>query len=191
MPKLSKFDKALKQVNKVALAAPAINIVGELVASSATIIIHTINTMEQKINISDIYAKDGHPTSLSEAKEYLEKIKVASMGIPLKYSEADPKYRNCIDNQVVDVQPRGRVAENDTLRLFYVTQDIIDRSKELFEEEQKRLKNQAKEKEMKRLEQKERTKAAATEVAGTIKRGAGKLSDALRDRIKTKGDKDV
>ena len=187
MPKLSKFDKALKYVNKTASAAPAINIVAGLVISGATIIAQTMNNMEQKIDVSDICAKDGHPTSLAEAKDYLERINVKSMEFPIKYSEADPKYRNCIDNQVVDVRPRGRVAADDTLRLYYVTQDVIDRSKELFEEEQARLKIQAEEKEAKRAEQKAKTKAATAEAVGAIKQGVGKLSSALRSKTKMRG----
>lgn len=181
MPKLNNLDKTLKTVNKVANNVSAITAVVGLVSTAITFIVETVDKREKKLDISACSATE-HPMAIEEVKEYLEKAEVKAVYIPMKVSEAAPKYRDCFEFQVVDVTPSRKIARGDILQVYYVTREVIDRSQQLFEEsEQQRITTES-EKRKKHSEQKEKTRRVVSDVANTVKRGVGKIPSVLHKK---------
>lgn len=174
MPKLNNLDKALKNINKVANHASAISAVVGLVSTAATFIVEMADKRERKIDISAC-STTKHPMTIGEVKEYLEKAEVKAVYIPIKLSEADPKYRDCFEMQVVDITPSSKITLSDIPQVYYVTREVIDKSQQLFKEsEQQRMMTEI-EKQKKQLERKEKTMQVVTERLDTVKQGIKKL----------------
>lgn len=181
MPKLNNLDKALKNINKVANHASAISAVVGLVSTAATFIVEMADKRERKIDISAC-STTKHPMTIGEVKEYLEKAEVKAVYIPIKLSEADPKYRDCFEMQVVDITPSSKITLSDIPQVYYVTREVIDKSQQLFKEsEQQRMMTEI-EKQKKQLERKEKTKQVVSDVADTVKRGVGKIPSVLHKK---------
>lgn len=53
--------------------------------------------------------------------------------------DAAPKYRRCADKQIIYTDPSAgeKVAPDGVVSVIYITQDVIDRSQELYEEQEK------------------------------------------------------
>ncbi len=72
--------------------------------------------------------------TIEELKEYLEKAEIKAVYIPMKVSEADPKYRDCFELQVVSVAPSGKIARGDIIQVHYITNEVINKSRYFFRE---------------------------------------------------------
>lgn len=117
--------------------------------------------------------------TISEAKEYLEKAEVKAIYIPIKVSEAEPKYQDCFEFQVIDVTPSSKITLGDIVQVYYVTREVIDKSRKLFEEaEQQRIMAKL-EKQIKQSERKEKVTKVATDTFDTAKRGIKKIPNVL------------
>lgn len=158
MPKLNKLDKMLKNTDKIADHAQAIVAVAGLVSAAASVIIKIKENEKEKIDISAICGKTGHAMNVDEAKEYLQQIEVKASYVPIKTSEADPKYRDCFEFQVVDVTPSTKISPNETPIVHYVTCKIIEKSQQLFDEAERQRMIDKEEKQLKRFERKEKIK---------------------------------
>lgn len=184
MPKLSNLDKTLKNINKVANHATAISAVVGLVSTAAVFVIEMVDKREKKIDISAICSATGHPTTIGEAKEYLEKAEVKAVYIPIKVSEADPKYRDCFEFQVVDVTPSSKIVRGNIPQVYYVTREVIDKSQQLFEEAERQRIMTELEKQVKQSERKEKATQVAADVFDTAKQGVKKIPAVLRKKSK-------
>lgn len=182
MPKLNNLDKALKNINKVANHASAISAVVGLVSTAATFIVEMADKRERKIDISAICSTTGHPMTIGEAKEYLEKAEVKALAIPIKVSEADPKYRDCFEFQVVDITPSSKITLDDIPQVYYVTYEVIDKSKQLFEEAENQRIMAELEKQKKQSQRKEKATQAVRDVFGAAKRGVKNIPAALHKK---------
>lgn len=169
MPKLSNFDKTLKNVNKVANHASAISAVAGLVSGAAMFIMEMASKRERRIDISAICNKTGHPMTLDEAREYLEKAEIKAIYIPIKVSEADIRYRDCFESQVVDVKPSVKIAQDDIPQVYYVTRVVIDESQHMYELSEKQKAEVQATKIAKQTERKEKTQQMMTGAVKTAK----------------------
>lgn len=180
MPKLSNLDKALKGVRKVADHSADITSIVGLASMAAKTTLSMVDEQRNKIDISGLlHDKTGHHKNLSEAKECLKNKNIDILEFPIKLSEADPKFKDCFEFQVVDMYPKNRIDPGETLHLYYVTSDVIERSKQLFDEQEKQKEKIRSEKQEKRLERKERINKKVSNVVDTTQREIKKVSDAF------------
>lgn len=175
MPKLNNLDKTLRAANKVANNAAAISAVVGLASAAITFVANMIDERNRdKIDISACDTKK-HLKTTEEVKEYLEKVEVKAVYIPIKVSEADPKYRDCFEFQVVDITPSGKIIRGDVPQVYYVTHEVIDKSRQLFEEAEQQRMTTKLEKQKKRYEQKEKAKQVASGMIGSMQESVKKI----------------
>ena len=115
-------------------------------------LIDKLPDIPSKVGVPQLYGL-GFPLKLDQAITRLTKVGLTVMPSELSIGEADPKYRNCVDSEVVDSDPKSKrkVAVGYPVIIRYVTQEVIDESKRLFEElerqkaEANRIKNEKRE----------------------------------------------
>lgn len=143
-------------------------------------------TAESLVIIPDLYTK-GFPLTLEQASEKLssEGFKVISSKMTLK--DAKPKYRECIDMQVVDSRPRSRAKAKPgtTVIVRYITQDVIDESQKTFYEEERRKLEKKAQRTAGRQKQLEQTKQFAAGVINKTKNSAKKMFSRRDRKAKT------
>ena len=127
------------------------------------------------------------PLKLDEAKELLESRGLKALSIEVRLRDACVKYKDCFELQVVgsDRKPNSKLKPGDTVIVQYVTQEVINESRRIFEEaeQQKAALNQ--ERAVKRAEQMERAKAVAGDTAAKARAGVEKM--IRRDKKKELG----
>lgn len=122
------------------------------IATTITGIVGTVSTMltigsdlfdkltpaDSKITVPDLYGKEFRLTK-DEAEEVLRNLGLKPVLHKLLIQEADAKYKDCFDLQVIDSNPRSRqnVLVGSPVVITYITQDVIDESRRLFDELEK------------------------------------------------------
>ena len=95
----------------------------------------------------------------------------------LRMKEADPKYRDYEDTQVIDSNPKQgtKVKIGTTVCLRYITAEVIEESQKIFDDGV-RIKQEVKEqKAVEKQEKKERLKESVSETIDSAKNGLGKI----------------
>lgn len=123
-----------------------------------------------KVAVPQLYGL-GFPLKLDQAITRLTKVGLTVMPSELGIREANPKYRNCVDSEVVDSDPKSKrkVAVGYPVIIRYITQEVIDESQRLFEElerqetEANRIKNE------KREPQKAQTQRTVADAVSQVK----------------------
>lgn len=174
MSKQNNLDKILNGMAKIADHSKSIEIVIGLLSAAITLVVKLDDKREKKLDIS-ICGETEHPKTVDEVKECLEQVDVKAVYIPMKVSEADPRYRDCIESQVVDINPSNKIARGDTLQVYYVTNEVIDKSRQLFEENEQQQMMAALKKQEKQFERKDKTKRAVSEIITSVKEGVMKI----------------
>lgn len=127
------------------------------------------------------------PLKLDEAKELLESRGLKALSIEVRLRDACVKYKDCFELQVVgsDRKPNSKLKPGDTVIVQYVTQEVIDESRQIFEEAEKQKAALKQERAVKRAEQMERAKAVAGDTAAKARAGVEKM--IRRDKKKELG----
>lgn len=127
------------------------------------------------------------PLKLDEAKELLESRGLKALPIEVRLRDACVKYKDCFELQVVgsDRKPNSKLKPGDTVIVQYVTQEVIDESRRIFEEAEQQKTALKQERAVKRAEQMERAKAAAGDAAAKARAGVEKM--IRRDKKKELG----
>lgn len=95
------------------------------------------NSKDGKVTIPDLCQPD-FPLDVNTVVALLEEKKFKTVTAPLQVKDAKSKYKDCIDNQVVEIPKQGkRVEIGSILKIKYITQDVIDASIAIFEDEEK------------------------------------------------------
>lgn len=117
------------------------------------------------------------PLKLDEAKELLESRGLKALPIEVRLRDACAKYKDCFELQVVgsDRKPNSKVKPGDTVIVQYVTQEVIDESRRIFEEAEQQKAALKQERAVKRAEQMERAKSVANDTAAKARAGVGKM----------------
>lgn len=114
---------------------------------------------------------------LDEAVMALTNSGLKAIPSELTLKEADPKYKDCFDSQVVGSSLNGKQKAQAGMSVIvkYITQEVIDESQRLFEkaEEQKAVEKRAKAE--KRGQQIEQAQKIIVDVAASAKDGFGKI----------------
>lgn len=99
----------------------------------------------EKVKIPELYHK-GFPIDLEQAMKMLEDCGLKSSKSKLTLREANPRYKDCFDLQVIDSNPKqGSVVKiGSTVCLRYVPEEVVVESQRIFDETQ-RIKAEAKE----------------------------------------------
>ena len=120
---------------------------------------------EEKIKIPELYHK-GFPIDLEQAVRILEDCGLKSSTSKLTIKEANPRYRDCFDSQVIGSNPKqgALVKIGATVCLRYIPEEVIAESQRIFDETQR-----AKE------EARERTKEKFSVAVQKTKQGAVKI----------------
>lgn len=156
------------------------------VLSALTIAPAIITAVEELIDkLPDIPSKVGVPqlydpdfkVERDDAVTALTGAGLSVVSSKLDLKEANPKYRDYFDFQVVGpILKRGqKVQAGSIVFIKYITQEVIDESQRLFEElekqeaEKKRIKNE------KRDQQKEQRQRAVADATDKVKRLPGKI----------------
>ena len=127
------------------------------------------------------------PLKLDEAKELLESRGLKALSIEVRLRDACPKYKDCFELQVVgsDRKPNSKLKPGDTVIVQYVTQEVINESRRIFEEAEQQKAALKQERAVKRAEQMERAKAIAGDTAAKARAGVEKM--IRRDKKKELG----
>jgi len=127
------------------------------------------------------------PLKLDEAKELLESRGLKALPIEVRLRDACVKYKDCFELQVVgsDRKPNSKLKPGDTIIVQYVTKEVIDESRRIFEEAEQEKVALKQERAVKRAEQMERAKAVAGDTAAKAKAGVEKMIH--RDKKKELG----
>lgn len=131
---------------------------------------------EPLVIVPDLYAK-GFPLTLEQASEKLtsEGFKVISSKMAL--SDAKPKYRECLDTQVVDSRPKSgtKVKPGTTVIVRYITQEVVDESRRMFDDAEAHKAELRAQKTITRQKQVEQTKEVALGVVTKATGGVRKI----------------
>lgn len=130
---------------------------------------HVGNKLEQNnelIPIPKLFVK-GFILTAEQATEILEAAGLKVTVVPLSTYEANKKYGKLQDSQVVGTEPKAgcKVKPGSNVIVKYITQDVIDESQRLYEEEQKEREEKAINAKKKRDERNEKLKEKAGEFA--------------------------
>ena len=117
------------------------------------------------------------PLKLDEAKELLESRGLKALSIEVRLRDACVKYKDCFELQVVgsDRKPNSKLKLGDTVIVQYVTQEVINESRRIFEEAEQQKAALKQERAVKRAEQMERAKVVAGDTAAKAKAGVEKM----------------
>lgn len=132
--------------------------------------------IDTKVTIPELYRK-GFPIDLEQAEELLTECGLKVSKSRLRIKEADPKYRDYEDTQVIDSNPKqgAKVKIGTTVCLRYITAEVIEESQKIFDDSV-RIKQEAKEqKAAEKQEKKERLKESVSETIDSAKSGLGKI----------------
>lgn len=147
--------------------------------------------IDTKVIIPELYRK-GFPIDLEQAEELLTERGLKVSKSKLRMKEADPKYRDYEDTQVIDSNPKQgvKVKIGTTVCLRYITAEVIEESQKIFDDSV-RIKQEAKEqKAAEKQEKKERLKESVSETMDSAKSGLEKIFKKDRKAIETeKGEK--
>ena len=118
------------------------------------------------------------PLKLDEAKELLESRGLKALSIEVRLRDACVKYKDCFELQVVgsDRKPNSKLKPGDTVIVQYVTQEVINESRRIFEEAEQQKAALKQERAVKRAEQMERAKAVAGDTAAKARAGDEKMT---------------
>ncbi len=162
-----------------------ISAVGSLVVAATPLVEKAIDNAKNdsseksetsKVVIPELYRK-GFPIDLEQAETMLSELGLKVSKSKLRVAEADPKYKNCEDTQILDSSPRQgtKVKQGTTVCLRYITQDVIDASQKIFDNNIQ-AKQEAKEKKVsEKLERNEKMKGTISETMGAAKNNIGKI----------------
>lgn len=117
------------------------------------------------------------PLKLDEAKELLESRGLKALSIEVRLRDACVKYKDCFELQVVgsDRKPNSKLKPGDTVIVQYVTQEVINESRRIFEEAEQQKAALKQERAVKRAEQMERAKVVAGDTAAKARAGVEKM----------------
>lgn len=119
-----------------------------------------------KVIIPDLYRKD-FPIDLEQAKTLLSDSGLKYSESKMVIKDADKKYKDCFDFQVITSSPKQGASVNTgtTVYLKYITQEVIDASIKIFEDEEKAKAELKEKKAIEKQERRDHRKEKVSEVA--------------------------
>lgn len=171
MADIKKIKSSLKDAGDIANALVVVSSALAILQPAANVIANTLkDKVEERkdlVSIPELYTKD-IPMKLDRAKILLEEcgFKVE----PIAIREANIKYKDCFDLQIVGSKPKHKqkVKPGTIIFLKYVTSEIIEESKKMFDLSEKHRAEIKLEKAKNRSEQKEKNRKIVDDVTSSI-----------------------
>lgn len=115
--------------------------------------------------------------TLSKVTELLENYDLKVLPVEVSLNKAGAKYKDCSEFQVVacDKKAKTKLKPGDTVIVQYVTQEVIDASRLIFEKTEQRKAALKQERAVKRAEQMEQVRVAAVNTTTKVWEGLGKM----------------
>lgn len=125
---------------------------------------------EHKIAVPELYMKN-FPIDLEQAKILVEDCGLKFSKSRMTIKEANSKYKDCFNFQVIDSSPKQKTLVNKdaTVYVKYITQDVIDASIKIFEDEERAKAELKEQKAIEKQERKDKRKEKVSEVADKAK----------------------
>lgn len=131
---------------------------------------------KELVIIPALYEK-GFPLDLSQVSELLANYGLKVIPSKLSIQEADVKYKDCFDSQVIDSEPKHKqkVVGGSTVIVKYISQDVINECQRLFDEmetqkaETKRIRSE------KRAQRKEQSQKVIFDATGKMTSSISKI----------------
>lgn len=138
----------------------------------------------EKIIIPELYKK-GFPLTKDQAMSALDRCGITAVPIEVSLKEASPRYKDCVDNQVVDSNPKQKrqLDSGGVVYIKYVPHDVIVESQKIFNDEENVKKELEEQKVAKSIERKEKMKVS-------IESATGKARDNIAKIFKNNTDKE-
>lgn len=139
-------------------------------------LIDKLPDIPSKVVVPQLYDL-GFPLRLDQAVTMLTNAGLTAMPSELDIKEADPQYRNCVNSEVVgsNMRPKQKVNVGSTVIVRYVTQEVINESKRLFEESEKQKAETNRIKNEEREQLRVRAQKTVTDAATKIKKFPRKI----------------
>lgn len=131
---------------------------------------------KELVEIPALYEK-GFPLELAQAVELLESNGFRVTKSKLIKSDAHAKYRNCLDTQVIDSNPKQKkkVKPGTVICLRYITSEVIEESQKIYDAVESAKQEEQIKKQKIREERKNRNKEKFSKVTGTVKNSVQKV----------------
>ena len=144
-----------------------------------------VGPSEELISMPELCSKK-FPLKMEEAKELLESRGLKALAIEVRIRDACVRYKDCFEFQVVgtDRKPNSKVKVGDTVIIQYVTQEVINESRLIFEKVEREKADAKQAKIERRAAQMEKIK---TGTAKTMHKAAEAIGDgtvAVKDGVK-------
>lgn len=122
-------------------------------------------TSEEKVKVPEMYHK-GFPIDLKQAIKMLEDSGLKCSTSELTVKDANPRYKDCFDSQVIDSSPKqgSLIKIGSTVCLRYIPGEVVEESQRMFDKIQQS-----------KAEARERVKENFTETVKKTKRGVTKI----------------
>lgn len=162
----------------VPLVKPAIETVREYTDKA-------IEERKKLVAVPELYSKE-YPLSVEQAVELLESCGLKATLVKMSVTDADARYRQCFDSQVVKSHPKAKqkVERGTGVLLKYITQEVINESQRMFELAEKRKEELFLAKSIKQAERKDKTKRVVSNVVGTVQNNFKKIPRVLHKATK-------
>ena len=147
-----------------------------VVAKMADKAIDKPDVNENKIKIPDLYRK-GFELELEQAIQILDDFGLKAAPSKISLKEANTKYKDYINNQVLDSNPKQGtyVNQGSIVYLKYITQDVINASQKMFDDNTQAKQDAKEKKTHEKLERKEKMKETISETMVAAKNNIGKI----------------
>lgn len=130
----------------------------------------TIEERKKLVTVPELYSKE-YPLTKEQAVEILESCGLKATLIKTSIVDASVQYKRCFDSQVIKSKPKSKqkVKRGASVLVKYITQDVIDESRRMYEFAEKHKAELSYVKSVHHAEQKEKTKRMVTEAYNTVK----------------------
>lgn len=169
---MGKNKTTLNDINKTAQTA-----------SSILKLMYDEKKNNTSVSIPKLYSRE-YRLTINQAFEVLNNYGLKAVAVTTQLQEADIKFKDCFDNQVISTDPKAgqKVKPGDTVLVKYITQAVIDESQRIFDEKKQAEINKS----IKRIEQKEKREQLVSEFINTSKSSVKKIADAVQKKGKEK-----
>ena len=146
----------------IPVVKPLVEIISKEVADA-------VHERKAYVDIPPLYGKE-LSLEVEQAKAALEAVGLRAELVPVR--QASAAYKDCFDLQVVCSTPRHKrkVKPGTLIFLQYVTTEVIEESKSIFEESEKQKLEKKEARERKRLERKDKNRPARSDAAIATKK---------------------
>ncbi len=182
VPKAKPIINAAKGVAPIVV--PVIDL-AKVVAPKAkpafdTVVHYVSKTIEERkklVAVPELYLK-GYPLTKEQAVDVLNSCGFKAIFVKANLSEANAKYRNCLDMQVIGSTPKAKhkVKPGSTVYVKYITQEVIDESQRMYELAEKQKAEDKIAKAAKQGQRKEKAQRIMTGARNNAKKGIEKVS---------------